>query len=158
MIACGNHLSAFDPFGYGHLLQAGGIAPRFLAKDVLFRIPLLGILLRAARQIPVRRGTSRSSDALADARAALERGELIMLFPRGHVHPGPRAVAHAGSDRRRPARPRDRSAAVADRDLGRACAVARSGSPVPRPGPGRRVQMLVGEPFTVSMLDGETNA
>ena len=33
VIACGNHLSAFDPFGYGHLLQASGIAPRFLAKE-----------------------------------------------------------------------------------------------------------------------------
>src|SRR5699024_7479114 len=27
VIACGNHLSAFDAFGYGHLLQASGIAP-----------------------------------------------------------------------------------------------------------------------------------
>src|SRR5690606_26677961 len=42
VIACGNHLSAFDPFGYGHLLQASGIAPRFLAKESLFRVPVLG--------------------------------------------------------------------------------------------------------------------
>ena len=30
------------------------------------------------------------------------------------------------------------------------------GSPLPRPRPGRRVQMLVGEPFTVAVRPGET--
>src|SRR5699024_12168284 len=81
VIACGNHLSACDPFGYGHLLQASGIAPRFLAKESLFRLPVLGALLRGARQIPVRRGTTRSGDALTDARAALAREGLLMIFP-----------------------------------------------------------------------------
>ena len=65
VIACGNHLSALDPLAYGHLLQASGVAPRFLAKESLFRVPGLGALLRAARQIPVLRGTSRSRDALS---------------------------------------------------------------------------------------------
>ena len=155
MIACGNHLSAFDPFGYGHLLQAGGIAPRFLAKDVLFRIPLLGMLLRAARQIPVRRGTSRSSDALADARASLERGELIMLFPEG---------TYTRNRELWPMQARTGAARLALETGAPLLPIATwggralwpVGSPVPRPGPGRRVQMLVGEPFTVSMLDGET--
>src|SRR5699024_774488 len=70
VIARGTHPSAFDPRGYGHLLRASGIAPRFLAKESLFRLPVLGALLRGARQIPVRRGTTRSGDALTDARAA----------------------------------------------------------------------------------------
>ena len=82
-VACGNHSGPFDALAYGHLLQAGGIAPRFLAKDSLFRIPLLGTILRATGQIPVHRGTTRSTDALSTARAALERGELLMVFPEG---------------------------------------------------------------------------
>lgn len=82
-VACGNHSGPFDALAYGHLLQASGIAPRYLAKDSLFRIPLLGAILRATGQIPVHRGTPRSTDALSTARAALERGELLMVFPEG---------------------------------------------------------------------------
>ncbi|MGO2193738.1 MAG: lysophospholipid acyltransferase family protein [Brachybacterium sp.] len=155
VIACGNHLSAFDAFGYGHLLQAHGIAPRFLAKETLFRVPVLGALLRAARQIPVRRGTSRSSDALADARAALARGELIMLFPEG---------TYTRDRELWPMRGRVGAARLALNTGAPLLPIATwggralwpVGSPLPRPRPGRHVQMLVGEPFTVSQLDGET--
>ncbi|HEX7351817.1 lysophospholipid acyltransferase family protein [Brachybacterium sp.] len=155
MIGCGNHLSAFDPFGYGHLLQAGGIAPRFLAKEGLFRIPVLGALLRGARQIPVRRGTSRSTDALADARAALERGELIMIFPEGTYTRDPDlwpmqsrlGAARLALETGAPLLP---IATWGGRALWPV------GSPLPRPRPGRHVQMLVGEPYTVSRQVGET--
>ncbi|MGP9539282.1 lysophospholipid acyltransferase family protein [Brachybacterium sp. AOP43-C2-M15] len=154
-IACGNHLSAFDPFGYGHLLQASGIAPRFLAKETLFRIPVLGALLRSARQIPVRRGTSRSADALTDARAALERGELIMIFPEGTYTRDPAlwpmrsrlGAARLALETGAPLLP---IAAWGGRALWPV------GSPLPRPRPGRRVQMLVGEPFTAVQEEGET--
>lgn len=155
VIACGNHLSAFDPFGYGHLLQAGGIAPRFLAKDSLFRIPVLGRILRAARQIPVHRGTSRSRDALASAREALERGELIMLFPEG-TYTRDRELwpmqARLGAARLalETGAPLLPIAAWGGRALWPV------GSPLPRPRPGRRVQMLVGSPYTVSVHEGET--
>ncbi|GAA4526329.1 lysophospholipid acyltransferase family protein [Brachybacterium paraconglomeratum] len=155
MIACGNHLSAFDAFGYGHLLQAHGIAPRFLAKDAMFRVPVLGALLRAARQIPVRRGTSRSGDALANARAALERGELIMLFPEG-TYTRDRALwpmqARLGAARLalETGAPLLPIAAWGGRALWPV------GSPVPRPRPGRHVQMLVGEPYSVARRDDES--
>ncbi|WP_114855697.1 1-acyl-sn-glycerol-3-phosphate acyltransferase [Brachybacterium sp. YJGR34] len=155
-IACGNHLSAFDPLGYGHLLQASGIAPRFLAKESLFRVPVLGTLLRQSRQIPVRRGTSRSGDALGDARAALGRGELLMIFPEGtytrdrHLWPmqGRYGAARLALETGAPLVP---IASWGSRALWPV------GSPVPHPGPGRRVQMLVGEPFTVSRREGETS-
>lgn len=154
-IACGNHLSAFDPFGYGHLLQAQGIAPRFLAKESLFRVPVLGGLLRGARQIPVRRGTSRSSDALADARAALVRGELLMIFPEG-TYTRDRELwpmqARLGAARLA----LDTGAPLLPIATWGGRALWPVGSPLPRPRPGRHVQMLVGEPFTVSRHEGET--
>lgn len=154
-IVCGNHLSAFDPFGYGHLLQAHGIAPRFLAKDSLFRLPGLGALLRSARQIPVRRGTSRSGDALDHARAALGRGEVIMIFPEGtytrdrELWPmqGRLGAARLALSTGAPLLP------VAGWGGRRLWPV---GSPLPHPGPGRRVQMLVGAPFTVARGAEET--
>lgn len=155
MIGCGNHLSPFDAFGYGHLLQAAGIAPRFLGKEALFRVPVLGMLLRSIRQIPVHRGTSRSGDALAAARAALERGELIMVFPEG-TYTRDRdlwpmrarlGAARLALDSGAPLLP---IATWGGRGLWPV------GSPVPRPARGRRVQMLVGEPFTLSVQGGET--
>ena len=155
VIACGNHLSAFDPFGYGHLLQASGIAPRFLAKESLFRVPVLGALLRGARQIPVRRGTARSRDSLADARDALARGELIMVFPEGTYTRDPELW---------PMRARLGAARLALETGAPLLPIATwggralwpVGSPFPRPRPRRRVRMLVGEPFTVAPLEGET--
>lgn len=154
-IACGNHLSAFDAFGYGHLLQAAGIAPRFLAKQAMFRVPVLGALLRAARQIPVLRGTPRGGDALSEARAALERGELLVIFPEGTYTRDPElwpmrgqlGAARLALETGAPLLP---IATWGGRALWPV------GSPIPRPRPGRHVQMLVGEPYTVTAEEGET--
>lgn len=154
-IACGNHLSAFDAFGYGHLLQASGIAPRFLAKEALFRIPVLGALLRGARQIPVHRGTSRSRDALGAARAALGRGELIMIFPEGTYTRDPALWpmrGHLGAARLA----LETGAPLLPIASWGGRALWPVGSPLPRPQRGRRVTMLVGEPFTASRREDET--
>lgn len=82
-LACGNHLGPFDALAYAYLMQTSGIAPRFLVKDSLLRVPVLAAMLRSTQQIPVHRGTARSGEALASARAALARGEGIMVFPEG---------------------------------------------------------------------------
>ena len=56
--------------------------PRFLAKEDLFRIPVVGRALRGAGQIPVSRGT-RDRSSLDVAVAALGRGEVIVVYPEG---------------------------------------------------------------------------
>jgi 1-acyl-sn-glycerol-3-phosphate acyltransferase len=61
-----------------------GRRPRFLAKEDLFRIPLVGRALRGAGQIPVARG-SRDRSSLDQAVAALDRGEVIVVYPEGTV-------------------------------------------------------------------------
>jgi 1-acyl-sn-glycerol-3-phosphate acyltransferase len=58
--------------------------PRFLAKEDLFKIPLVGRALRGAGQIPVSRGT-RDRSSLDLAIAALDRGEVIVVYPEGTV-------------------------------------------------------------------------
>jgi 1-acyl-sn-glycerol-3-phosphate acyltransferase len=62
----------------------GGRRPRFLAKEELFRIPLVGRALRGAGQIPVRRGTA-GRPPLARAEDALARGEVVVIYPEGTV-------------------------------------------------------------------------
>lgn len=154
-VACGNHTGPFDALAYGHLLQASGIAPRYLAKDSLFRIPLLGAILRASGQIPVHRGTSRSQDALATAREALHRGELVMVFPEGTYSRDPDTW---------PMRARLGAARLALSTGAPLVPIACWGSHrlwpvgawVPRLVPRHRLIMRVGEPIAAQRAPGET--
>ncbi len=80
-----NHLSYADPFVVGRAVWDAGRAPRFLAKAALFRAPVVGRILRGARQIPVYRGTSDADSALRGAVEALGRGEMVLIYPEGTV-------------------------------------------------------------------------
>ena len=42
MVLAANHLSWFDPIVISHVLWDNGRPPRFLAKDSLFRMPVVG--------------------------------------------------------------------------------------------------------------------
>jgi len=72
-------------------------APRpvsFLAKAPLLRMPLIGWLARAFDTIPVYRkqdnvSTSGNRETFAKARALLQRGGAIAIFPEGTTHSDP---------------------------------------------------------------------
>jgi 1-acyl-sn-glycerol-3-phosphate acyltransferase len=83
IIAC-NHISYLDPLTNGDAVVRADRRPRFLAKEELFRIPIVGRALRGAGQIPVSRGT-RDRSPLDRAVAALGRGEVIVVYPEGTV-------------------------------------------------------------------------
>lgn len=82
LIVAGNHLSYLDPFAHGYFVVKAGRRPRFLAKQELFDNPLVGLALRGARQIPVRRG-SGDQGPLEDATRALAEGEVVVVYPEG---------------------------------------------------------------------------
>jgi 1-acyl-sn-glycerol-3-phosphate acyltransferase len=82
-IAVGNHATNIDPLTFAHFLWDNGEAPRILAKDSLWKIPLLGRMLTATGQIPVSRGTATAGESLDAARRALEDGECVVVFPEG---------------------------------------------------------------------------
>lgn len=85
-----NHVAdVVDPLTFGMFLYESGRFPHYLAKDSLFRIRVVGRALRGARQIPVYRGTADAKDALRDAVAALERGEVVVIYPEGSVTADP---------------------------------------------------------------------
>jgi len=83
IVAC-NHISYLDPLTNGEAVVRAGRRPRFLAKEDLFRIPIVGRALRGAGQIPVSRGT-RGRSSLDRAAEALDRGEVIVVYPEGTV-------------------------------------------------------------------------
>ncbi len=85
VILAANHLSWIDPFTLGHFVYKAGRIPRFMAKESLFRVPVIGWIVRGANQIPVHRGTSDASAALTDAVRALRDGEAVLIYPEGTI-------------------------------------------------------------------------
>ena len=80
-----NHLSWFDPLPMAHLLWDNGRPPRFLGKESVFKVPLVGQLLLNCGQIPVYRDTDGAADSVRAAVAAVEAGEAVVVYPEGTI-------------------------------------------------------------------------
>ncbi|MFQ1001399.1 lysophospholipid acyltransferase family protein [Modestobacter sp. SSW1-42] len=79
-----NHVSVLDPLACARLVWDAGRVPHFLAKDALFT-GLAGTILRAAGQIPVSRGTTAARSSVHAAKAALDAGDVVVIYPEGSV-------------------------------------------------------------------------
>lgn len=78
-IIASNHTSYVDPF----ILAA--ISPRpvsFMAKEELFRMPLIGMITKRLHAFPVRRGRSDRM-AIKKALEVLAQGKALGIFPEG---------------------------------------------------------------------------
>jgi 1-acyl-sn-glycerol-3-phosphate acyltransferase len=84
-----NHISYLDPLAAAFIANKVGRRARFLAKSELFRDKRIGWVMRGAGQIEVKRGTKDAPVALDEAYAALDRGELVVVFPEGTVTTDP---------------------------------------------------------------------
>lgn len=79
VLLCANHINALDP------PVVGMTAPRtvhFMAKEELFKLPILGPILPKVNAFPVKRGMS-DREALRTALKILKSGEVVGLFPEG---------------------------------------------------------------------------
>jgi len=85
VVVVANHISNVDPLALGQYLAFSGRWPRFLAKESLFRAPIVGSVVRACGQIPVQRNSAAAKDALAAAVAAVGRGEAVVVYPEGTI-------------------------------------------------------------------------
>lgn len=83
IICVSNHISYLDPLVFAHFLYDNGRAPRFLGKAELFRIPLIGTVLRGAGQVPVERESANARQAFEHAIAFLKAGHLLGVYPEG---------------------------------------------------------------------------
>lgn len=78
-IIIANHVSNFDPL----LLALKWEKPvHFMAKEELFKIFLIGRILKMLDMIPVRRGES-DRKAVKESLEYLKKGEILSLFPEG---------------------------------------------------------------------------
>jgi 1-acyl-sn-glycerol-3-phosphate acyltransferase len=81
LVVVANHESVLDPFVLGAAIPR---PLRFVGKSELWRVPLVAPWLDALGAISVVRGDSDMA-AVAEAVAALERGDVVALFPEGGV-------------------------------------------------------------------------
>lgn len=102
VLAVANHISYLDPIYTGVFFDRAGRVPRFLAKEAVFRMPVVGKLATELGQIPVRRGGSEAVDSLREADKALANGHLVAIYPEGTVTRDPAfwpMRAHTGAAR-----------------------------------------------------------
>lgn len=80
-----NHHSEFDPLIVATAVWRLGRAPRFMAKESLFRVPVLGAALRATGMIPVARASSAAAakQTMAQAQELVREGRGIIVYPEG---------------------------------------------------------------------------
>ncbi|HEY0639269.1 MAG TPA: lysophospholipid acyltransferase family protein [Pseudonocardiaceae bacterium] len=97
-----NHISYLDPIYTGIYFDKIGRIPRFLAKDAVFRMPLVGPLATRLGQIPVYRDSSDAVDSLREADRALREGHIVAIYPEGTITRDPAfwpMRAHTGAAR-----------------------------------------------------------
>ena len=79
VILASNHRSFLDPFVIGCCLRR---PIYFVAKQELFKNPLLGWFLNCLGAFPIKRGES-DEESMDTALALLERGQAVVIFPEG---------------------------------------------------------------------------
>jgi 1-acyl-sn-glycerol-3-phosphate acyltransferase len=84
VLVVANHVSILDPLACARLVFDNGRLPHFLAKQSVFK-GFAGTLLRSAGQIPVARYSADAHTALDAAKADLEAGNVIVIYPEGSV-------------------------------------------------------------------------
>ena len=83
-IVAPNHMTNIDPLVSAYGVWRAGRVPRFLAKASLFRLPVVGAILRATGQIPVERaGAVREGDPLQAASRLVDDGLAVIVYPEG---------------------------------------------------------------------------
>jgi len=90
VIVISNHLSYVDALVFAHFLYGNGRAVRYLGKDSVFKIPILGKIITSSGQIPVARESDKASHALDSALGLLQVGHCVGIYPEGTLTRDPK--------------------------------------------------------------------
>lgn len=80
-----NHYTEIDPLVVAAAVWRLGRAPRFMAKDSLFTVPVVGAALRATGMIPVARASSSGAarQTIEASEQLVEHGRGVIVYPEG---------------------------------------------------------------------------
>jgi len=96
LLIAANHRSFLDPFVIGSMTKR---PIYYMAKRELFNKPIQAWFLNSLGAFPVDRGTS-DRDAMDSAKAIVERGDCVVIFPEGtRIRKGPLAAPRRGIGR-----------------------------------------------------------
>lgn len=84
IVVAPNHISWFDPLVMAHFMHDNGRPPRYMAKQSVFDVPVVGRLIGGAGQIPVTRDADPAT-SLAAAEQAVREGESVIVYPEGTI-------------------------------------------------------------------------
>jgi 1-acyl-sn-glycerol-3-phosphate acyltransferase len=79
VLLCSNHIHNLDPIVVGIMIQRDVY---YMAKEELFKVPVLGKIVEMCNAFPVKRGLS-DREALRKALKLLKEGHVLGLFPEG---------------------------------------------------------------------------
>jgi len=88
VVFCANHMAAKDP------IMIAAVCPRqitFIGKKELFKVPLLGWLIKKLGAVPLDRGGFDVA-AIRTSVKVLQSGGALAIFPQGHRYPGENPV------------------------------------------------------------------
>jgi 1-acyl-sn-glycerol-3-phosphate acyltransferase len=85
LILAGNHIGTFDPVIFTAAARVRRLAPRMMATGGLFRVPIVGPLMRAAGHIAVDRGRTTVANAIPYAVDAVGAGSVVFIYPEGRI-------------------------------------------------------------------------
>lgn len=151
-VIAANHVSWLDPVTLADVLVAAGPVPRILAKESLFRAPVLGGVLRVMRGVPVSRGTGDAAVALQHAVDAVRSGDRVVIFPDGTLTKDPDGWPMVGKTGAARLALTTGAPLVPLAQWGPQQLLPRKGRPRLFPRPTMRV--LVGEPLDLSAYQG----
>ncbi len=78
-----NHNSYFDPLVVTRFLDEANVVPQFMIRDDLFDKPVLGKLLRQAKQVPIKRVSKYMHEAIDKAATVASDGGCVVIYPEG---------------------------------------------------------------------------
>ncbi|WP_062356286.1 lysophospholipid acyltransferase family protein [Bacillus kwashiorkori] len=79
VLLCGNHISNLDPIFLGITMNRPIV---FIAKEELFKLPIIKGIVKRLNAFPVKRGKG-DREALRNGIAALKNGNVLGIFPEG---------------------------------------------------------------------------
>lgn len=153
-----NHYSEIDPIAMGAAVWHLGRVPRFMAKASLFKVPVLGWMMRKSGQIPVERAGSgrgnQGGNPMSAASLLIQNEAGVIVYPEGTLTRDPELWPMRGKTGAVRLALESGIPLIPVAHWGTQELMPRYGKGI-RPFPRKTIHVMVGEPIDLSRFDGQ---